>query len=75
MMLIATSVVSALVASSALAAATASPPAAAPIIVHVTTAADLSPRLVKAILAETDAIWRQCGVTFVWRRIAARGAA
>jgi hypothetical protein len=74
MMLLATGVVSALFASTALAPATLPPPAA-PIIVHVTAMSELSPRLIKAILAETDSIWRQVGVTFVWRRVPSRPAA
>lgn len=72
MMLIAATVVSALFASSALAAAAA--PASAstvpPMIINVTAAPDASPDLVKGILAEADRIWRQSGVTFVWRRAA-----
>jgi hypothetical protein len=73
MMLIATTVASALFASILLAAPApaASSSAIPPMIVNVTTdAADLSPALMKRILAETDAIWRPNGVTFVWRRAA-----
>jgi hypothetical protein len=74
MMLIATTVVSAFFAST-LAAAGApalAAPAIPPIIVNVTTADTLSPALVARILAEADAVWRPSGVTFVWRRAAAR---
>ncbi len=71
MMLIATTVASALFASILFAAPTAFSSAIPPMIVDVTTdAAELSPALVTRILAETDAIWRSSGVTFVWRRAA-----
>ena len=73
MMLIATTVASALFASILFAASApaASSSAIPPTIINVTTdAADLSPALVKRILAETDALWRSSGVTFVWRRAA-----
>jgi hypothetical protein len=74
MMLIATTVASALFASIAVAAGAPALPAAAlpPMIVNVTTADDLSPSLVALTLAEADAVWRPSGVTFVWRRAAAR---
>ena len=73
MMPIATTVASALFASVLFAAAApaASSSAIPPTLINVTTdAADLSPALVKRILAETDALWRSSGVTFVWRRAA-----
>lgn len=44
--------------------------------VAVLAAPDLSPRLVRALLAETDAVWRGTGVSFLWQqedRPAARG--
>jgi hypothetical protein len=69
-MLIATTAV-ALFASTAFAGAVpASASAVPPMIINVTAAPDVSPALVRAILAETDRIWRQNGVTFVWRRAA-----
>ena len=74
MMLIARSVAVALFASTTLdAAAPAAPSAALPsMIVNVTTADDVSPQLAARVLAEADAIGRPSGVTFVWRRAAAR---
>jgi hypothetical protein len=39
-----------------------------PMIVNVMAAADISPSLVAAVLAEADAIWRPSGVSFIWRR-------
>lgn len=69
MMLTATSVVTALFAFAAFAAPAVSPSALPPIIVSVTTAADLSPALLARIFAETDAIWRPSGVSFLWRRV------
>jgi hypothetical protein len=70
MMLIATTVASVLIASitSAVGAPAASSPAIPPIIVNVSAAPGMSPQLVKAVLAEADAIWRPGGVTFIWRR-------
>jgi hypothetical protein len=60
-----------LVASSALAAgfSPAAPVALAlpPMIVNVTAAPGISPSLVSRMLEETDAVWRNSGVTFVWR--------
>src|SRR5689334_15553863 len=68
MMLIATTAVFALVASSALAAAPATTASIPPMIVNVSIAAgDVSPDLVKRTLAETAALWRSSGVTFVWQ--------
>lgn len=69
MMLTATSVVTALFAFAAFAAPAVSPAALPPIIVSVTTAADLSPALLARIFAETDAIWRPSGISFLWRRV------
>jgi hypothetical protein len=71
MMLIATTVAIALVASSAFAAGAAAPASSDAIpamIISVSVDADLSPALVKAVLAEADAIWRPGGITFVWQR-------
>jgi|KBSMisStandDraft_5_1062788.scaffolds.fasta_scaffold02177_9 hypothetical protein len=75
MMLIATTVASVLIASitSAAGAPAASSPAVPPMIVNV-SAPGISPQLVKAVLAETDAIWRSSGVTFVWRNAPAAAA-
>jgi hypothetical protein len=71
MMQVAIAVASALFASIALAAAPAETSAASasapPMIVNV-TATDVSPSLAARILAETDAVWRGGGVSFVWRR-------
>jgi hypothetical protein len=41
--------------------------AAPPIIVNV-SAPDLSPSLVRDMLEEADAVWRDAGVSFVWRQ-------
>jgi hypothetical protein len=70
MMLIATTVAVALFASTVCVAGApaASSPAIPPMIVNVTTATEMSSRLVAAVLAEADKIWRPSGVTFVWRR-------
>jgi hypothetical protein len=70
MMLIATTVAVALFASTVLVAGdpAASSPAIPPMIVNVTAAPDMSSRLVAAVLAEAEAIWRPSGVTFIWRR-------
>jgi hypothetical protein len=67
MMLVATALASTLLASSA-AASPATLSSVPPMIVHVAAAATVPPQLVTAILAETAAIWRQSGVTLVWRR-------
>jgi hypothetical protein len=75
MMLTATSVVAALFAFTAFAAPAASPAAMPPIIVSVTTAASMSPALIARIFAETDAIWRPSGVSFLWRRVAREAVA
>lgn len=70
MMLVATSLAVALFASTFVAAGApaASSAAIPPMIVNVTAAAEMSPRLIAAVLAEADAIWRPGGVTFIWRR-------
>ena len=70
MMLTVTTAAVALIASAVpiAAAPEASVPAVPPMIVTVMAASDISPRLVTAVLAEADAIWRQGGVTFNWRR-------
>ena len=70
-MLVATTVAMALVASTAFAAAAAAPIASDAVpamIVSVSVEPNLSPSLVKAILAEADAIWRPSGISFVWQR-------
>jgi hypothetical protein len=70
MMLTVTTGVVALLASTLVAASVpeASTPAIPPMIVAVTTPADMPSRLIAALLAEADAIWRPNGVSFVWRR-------
>jgi hypothetical protein len=69
-MLVATTVAIALVASTALAAGVApvASDAVPQMIVTVNVEPNLSPSLVQAILAEADAIWRPCGISFVWQR-------
>ena len=74
MMLIASRVAVTLLASTAFAAgapavSSSTIPAT---IVNVTASAEVPPALVARVLAEADAIWRPSGVTFVWRRAAAR---
>src|SRR5689334_14725349 len=44
------------------------PPQLPPMIVQVTAAHDITPTLVTALLAETDAVWRGSGITFLWVR-------
>lgn len=46
----------------------ASTPAIPPVIVAVETPPEMPSRLIAAVLAETDAIWRPYGVSFIWRR-------
>ena len=46
----------------------ASTPAVPPVIVAVATPPEMSSRLIAAVLAETDAIWRPYGISFIWRR-------
>ena len=72
MMLIVTVVAAALFTPTASAAGAAAPASAAipPITINVSTTADVSPSLVARLLAETDAVWRSSGVTFVWQRAA-----
>ena len=53
----------------ALAVATSLPPVA----ISVYAAPDLPRAFVDAMLAETDAIWRDAGVTFAWRVVDRRG--
>ena len=71
MMLTVTTAVVALLASTIVAAAIpeASSPAIPPMIVTVVSAGEISSRLVAAVLAEADAIWRPGGVSFVWRQV------
>jgi hypothetical protein len=69
-MLIATSLAAALCASSVILPAadraSAAPRSAPPIVVTV-SAPGITPTLLRYILGEADAIWRDAGVTFVWR--------
>jgi hypothetical protein len=66
---IVTSLVVALLASTALAAD--SPSAVTqplpPLIVNLSTAANVSPTLLARVLEETTAIWRAAGFSFIWR--------
>jgi hypothetical protein len=55
-------------AASAHAASGAPVPAIPSVIVDVWTAPGIPSALVSALLAETDAIWRPTGVTFLWRK-------
>jgi hypothetical protein len=55
-------------AASAHAASGAPVPAIPSVIVNVWTAPGIPSELVSALLAETDAIWRPTGITFLWRR-------
>ena len=55
-------------AASAHAVSGAPVPAIPPVIVNVWTAPGIPSELVSALLAETDAIWRPTGITFLWRR-------
>jgi hypothetical protein len=70
MMLTVTTGVVALLASALVAAGIpeASSPGIPPIIVTVSSPAGMPSRLIGAVLAEADAIWRPTGVFFVWRR-------
>jgi len=73
MMLTVTTGVVALLASTIVAAGipeASSSAAVPPMIVTVISSADMPPRLVAAVLAEADEIWRSAGVSFVWRRVA-----
>jgi hypothetical protein len=71
MMLTVTTAVVALLASTLVAASIpeASSPAIPPMIVTVVSAGQISSRLVAAVLAEADTIWRPGGVSFSWRRV------
>ena len=74
-MLIVTSLVAALFASPSLAPGAAAPVATSyasvpPMIVSISSAPNISAALVSRVLAETDALWRRSGFTFVWRRAA-----
>jgi hypothetical protein len=71
MMLTVTTAVVALLASTLVAASLpeASSPATPPMIVTVVSAGEIPSRLVAAVLAEADTIWRPGGVTFSWRRV------
>jgi hypothetical protein len=70
-MLTVTTAVVALLASTLVAASIpeASSPAIPPMIVTVVSAGEISSRLVAAMLAEADTIWRPNGVSFIWRRV------
>src|SRR4051794_30851545 len=72
MMLIATTAAAALFATTAFAAAPAGSASAAvpPMIVTVTALSDVPPQLIARVLAESDAIWRASGITFIWQRTA-----
>ena len=75
---IATSLVAALFASPAFAAGAAAPvvtmyTSVPPMIVNVSSAPNISGSLVSRVLAETDAMWRGSGFTFVWRRATREG--
>jgi hypothetical protein len=69
---IATSLVIALLASTPLAAdsAAAVTQPLPPLIVNLSTAANVSPTLLARVLEETTAIWRSSGFSFVWRAAA-----
>jgi hypothetical protein len=72
-MLIATSLLTALIASATLvpAGVTESPATfPAPPVTVTVTAPRLSPSLLRYVLEEADAIWQGSGVTFVWRSAA-----
>jgi hypothetical protein len=71
MMLTVTTAVVALLASTLVAASLpeGSSPATPPMIVTVVSAGEIPSRLVAAVLAEADTIWRPGGVTFSWRRV------
>jgi hypothetical protein len=69
-MLIAASLATALLVTAAGAAPVTTLP---PMIVNVSVSSDVSPYLVRLMLAETDAVWRTTGFVFVWRRPARTG--
>ena len=74
MLIVAASVALAVVTPAA--AADPLPPATTmpPMIVSVVAASDVPAKLVNAIVAETDAIWRGTGITFFWQRQARESA-
>src|SRR5215472_11270138 len=45
-----------------------SPTPTPPMLVSVVAASDVPARLVNAIVAETDAVWRGTGIQFFWQR-------
>jgi hypothetical protein len=67
-MLIATHAVALALLFGAAPSASLPPVSAPPMTVSVWTAGDVSPSLVKALLAETDTIFRGTGLQFVWQR-------
>jgi hypothetical protein len=71
-MLIAASLTATLAAS---APAAAAPAAAPPVIVNVSAAADVAPRLVRGLLAEAAALWDGTGIRFLWQHEDRRAAA
>ncbi|HEX7140083.1 MAG TPA: hypothetical protein VF219_19685 [Vicinamibacterales bacterium] len=75
-MLIAAASFALAVATTATAADLLSPPASMPpMMVSVVAASDVPARLVAAIVAETDAVWRGTGIQFFWERQAREIAA
>jgi hypothetical protein len=66
-MLIATSAAAVVVASSLAGALAPVYPALPPIVVNVSAAPSVSSSLVARMIAETDAIFRKAGVSFIWR--------
>jgi hypothetical protein len=44
------------------------PPPMPPIVVQIVAASDITSTLIAGMLAETDAIWNDTGVTFLWER-------
>jgi hypothetical protein len=57
-----------LIAAALAAALAAAPSPMPPMTVRVVVARGIAPSIVTALLAETDAIWRATGITFVWAR-------
>jgi len=64
---IATTLAASVLASSFAGVAAPATSSIPPMAVNVTVAANVSPALVTRLLAETDAVWRASGFTFVWR--------
>ena len=69
-----TSLAAALFASPSFTAGVAAPATSTsmsvpPMIVLVSSASNVSASLVSRVLAETDAVWRSSGLTFLWRRL------